>query len=102
MSIMLRAEALNKEVRINGQPKSSASILKNIDLQLAQGEFLTVMGPSGSGKSTLLYTVSGMDRASSGKVYFGQQELNSLSEKQLAKLRLTKMGFIFQHIHLLK
>ena len=67
-----------------------------------KGEFVAVMGPSGSGKSTLLYNISGMDRMTSGSVRFNGQELAALSEEALAKLRLTEMGFVFQHIHLLR
>lgn len=77
-------------------------ILKNVNLQVQEGEFISVMGPSGSGKSTLLYNMSGMDRMTSGSVNFGEQDLSMLSEKELSKLRLRKMGFIFQQIHLLK
>jgi putative ABC transport system ATP-binding protein len=60
------------------------------------------MGPSGSGKSTLLYDISGMDTMTSGSVLFAGQDLAALSQKQLARLRLTTMGFIFQHVYLLK
>ncbi|HVT63377.1 MAG TPA: ABC transporter ATP-binding protein [Legionellaceae bacterium] len=77
-------------------------ILKNINITIRKGEFVSLMGPSGSGKSTLLYHLSGMDQGTSGRVIFDGQELSSLSEMQLAHLRLNKMGFIFQHIHLLK
>jgi|SRR5690606_4915844 len=78
------------------------TVLHGIDLQVDHGEFVSVMGPSGSGKSTLLYTISGMDTVSGGTVSFEGQELTALSQKQLARLRLTSMGFIFQHVHLLK
>ncbi|MNN33703.1 Bacitracin export ATP-binding protein BceA [compost metagenome] len=77
-------------------------VLQGIDLQIGQGEFIALMGPSGSGKSTLLHTVSGMDRATEGTVIFNGQELGRLSEEQLAGLRLRRMGFIFQQMHLLK
>jgi putative ABC transport system ATP-binding protein len=73
-----------------------------VDLQIEKGEFVAVMGPSGSGKSTLLYNISGMDRMSSGSVNFNGQELSALSEEALAEVRLTEMGFVFQHIHLLR
>lgn len=78
------------------------SILRSVNLQIREGEFVSIMGPSGSGKSTLLYNISGMDRMTSGSVNFNGQELSTLSEKELSRLRLRKMGFIFQQIHLLK
>lgn len=77
-------------------------ILKNVNLEIREGEFISVMGPSGSGKSTLLYNISGMDRMTSGSVSFNGKNLSTLSEKELSNLRLKKMGFIFQQIHLLK
>lgn len=78
------------------------TVLHGVDLKVHEGEFVSVMGPSGSGKSTLLYTISGMDTMTSGSVLFTGQDLAALSQKQLARLRLTTMGFIFQHVHLLK
>lgn len=99
MNNILEANELCKAVAVSS---SSQSILKNVNLQIKQGEFISVMGPSGSGKSTLLYNISGMDRATSGSVRFNGQEISALSEKELSRLRLTKMGFIFQQFHLLK
>jgi len=81
---------------------NGTTVLHGLDLQVRDGEFISVMGPSGSGKSTLLYTISGMDTLTSGSVRFAGQELATLSQKELARLRLTTMGFIFQHVHLLK
>jgi putative ABC transport system ATP-binding protein len=78
------------------------TVLRGVDLQVRAGEFLSVMGPSGSGKSTLLYNISGMDTMTAGSVRFVGEELAGLSEKELARLRLTTMGFIFQHVYLLK
>jgi putative ABC transport system ATP-binding protein len=77
-------------------------VLQGLDLRIGEGEFVSVMGPSGSGKSTLLYNVSGMDTMTSGRVTFAGHELAALDQKQLARLRLTTMGFIFQHVYLLK
>jgi putative ABC transport system ATP-binding protein len=77
-------------------------VLKGLDLQVRAGEFIAVMGPSGSGKSTLLYNLSGMDSMTAGDVRFAGQDLAGLTQKELARLRLTTMGFIFQHVHLLK
>ena len=78
------------------------TVLHGVDLQVFDGEFVSVMGPSGSGKSTLLYNISGMDTMTSGSVLFAGQDLGALSHKRLARLRLTTMGFIFQNVHLLK
>jgi putative ABC transport system ATP-binding protein len=100
MNTVLESKQLQKTYTLGKNNKQT--ILKDVDLRIEHGEFVSVMGPSGSGKSTLLYNISGMDRMTSGSVVFNDQELSTLSEKELAALRLTKMGFIFQHIHLLK
>jgi putative ABC transport system ATP-binding protein len=78
------------------------TVLRGLDLEIRDGEFVAVMGPSGSGKSTLLYNLSGMDSMTSGRVTFAGKELGTLKPKELARLRLTTMGFIFQHVYLLK
>lgn len=82
--------------------KQQNHVLRNVNFTLEEGEFVSVMGPSGSGKSTLLYTVSGMDRLTAGEVVFDGQSYSALSEKQMAELRLRRMGFIFQQMHMLK
>lgn len=97
---ILESRDLSKSVASNKQHQHP--ILKNVNLSIKKGEFVSVMGPSGSGKSTLLYNISGMDRMTSGQVFFNGKDLSTLSENELSSLRLTKMGFIFQHIHLLK
>lgn len=100
MSKILQANKLCKEVT-SGKGKVQ-QILKNVNFSVDQGEFVSVMGPSGSGKSTLLYNISGMDRMTSGSMEFNGKELSSMTEQELSKLRLHEMGFIFQHIYLLK
>ncbi len=77
------------------------AILDNISFEVKDGEFIAIMGPSGSGKSTLLYNVSGMDRADSGKVWLKDTEIVSLSEEEKSKIRLNRMGFVFQHMNVL-
>lgn len=77
-------------------------ILKNINFAINDGEMAAVMGPSGSGKSTLLYQVSGMDRADSGEIWMDGTEICTLSEDNRARLRLSKMGFVFQQMNMLK
>ncbi len=104
MTILMESKQLNKSYVLGSQNghKNEHSVLKDVNLQITKGEFVSVMGPSGSGKSTLLYNISGMDRMTSGSVVFNGHQLATLSEKALSKLRLTDMGFVFQYIHLLK
>ncbi len=99
MEKLLSAESLCKTYILKG---NSNNVLRGVDLDISDGEFVCVMGPSGSGKSTLLYTVSGMDAMTSGKVLFGGKDISALSKKELAKLRLNEMGFIFQQMYMLK
>ena len=100
MNVLLKSRGLNKSFVLGKD--NVQRVLKDVDLQIRRGEFVSVMGPSGSGKSTLLYTISGMDRMTSGSVKLDGSELADLSEEALSDLRLTDMGFVFQHIHLLK
>ena len=100
LNAIVEANRINKKVQLDQEQE--LHILKDVDLTIEEGEFVSVMGPSGSGKSTLLYNVSGMDRVTSGSVKFKDQEMTSLKEEELAQLRLKKMGFIFQDINLLK
>ena len=80
---------------------SKGNILKNVSFEMQEGEMVAVMGPSGSGKSTLLYNVSGMDQADEGEVLFGGVDIVSLNEDEKARLRLSKMGFVFQQMNVL-
>lgn len=98
MTSVLEVTNLCKTYIVN---KSQNNVLRNVNLTLHEGDFVSVMGPSGSGKSTLLYTVSGMDRLTAGEVVFDQESLSQLSEKGMSELRMHKMGFIFQQMHML-
>lgn len=95
----LRVKDLCKTYIVN---KRQNHVLRNINMEILQGEMVAVMGPSGSGKSTLLYSVSGMDQITAGKVDFFGRDLGSLSRPQMSELRLTEMGFIFQQMYMLK
>ncbi|MBP5580515.1 MAG: ABC transporter ATP-binding protein [Ruminococcus sp.] len=77
-------------------------VLKNLNLNVYKSDFTVVMGNSGSGKSTLLYALSGMDKPTLGKVYFGDAEIQSYTNDQLAVFRRKNCGFVFQSIYLLE
>jgi putative ABC transport system ATP-binding protein len=77
------------------------TILDAVDLDVRRGEFVAVLGPSGSGKSTLLALMAGLDRPSSGEVFFEGERIDGWSEDRLALLRRHKIGFVFQAFQLL-
>lgn len=94
---ILSAKGLCKSFAHNG---GQIHVLSHVDFELYEGDFTVIMGASGSGKSTLLYALSGMDRATSGKVIYNGSDIVTMNEKELAKLRHTDFGFIFQQMHL--
>ena len=99
MNTVLAVKDLCKTYIVN---KYSNNVLQNVNFQMNQGEFVSIMGPSGSGKSTLLYTISGMDKMTSGEVIFNGKNIENMNEKQLSRLRLTEMGFVFQQMYMMK
>jgi len=76
-------------------------VLRNIDLDIDQGEFITIMGPSGAGKSTLLHIIGMLDRASEGEYYFNEQAVHKMNEGQMTRLHQQNVGFVFQSYHLI-
>lgn len=76
-------------------------ILEGIDLEIAEGEFVAVLGPSGSGKSTLLALMAGLDRPSSGVISINGERIDRMSEDRLAVMRRNTIGFVFQSFQLL-
>jgi len=76
-------------------------VLKNLDMEIIEGDFTVIMGPSGAGKSTLLYALSGMDKPTLGSIRFFGQEISKYSNDQLAVFRRKHCGFVFQQMFLL-
>ena len=100
-------EAAKSIVRIRGVHKyftrgsEQVDVLKDLRLEVPEGEFLGLMGPSGSGKTTLLNLIAGLDRPSEGEVWVGGQLISRMSEGRLARWRTRHIGFVFQFYHLL-
>lgn len=98
MSVILRTEKLCKTFSNDG---SQQHVIKNLDLEIQKNDFTVIMGSSGSGKSTLLYALSGMDQPTLGKIFFGEEDITTYSNDQLAVFRRNHCGFVFQSIYLL-
>ena len=95
---LLKTELLCKSFISNGEVNN---VIKNVDVEIYEGDFTIIMGSSGSGKSTLLYALSGMDEITTGKVLFEEGNLAAMNEKKLSAFRKEKIGFVFQGIHLI-
>jgi putative ABC transport system ATP-binding protein len=94
---LLRTVALTKVFRGDGGPVHA---LRGVDLSVAEGEFVAVMGPSGSGKSTLLHTVGGLEPATGGQIWLDGLRVDGLSQARWAVLRRHRIGFVFQSFNL--
>ena len=94
---MIQLRGVSKTVMSGGQP---LTILHPLDLDVATGRCLAIIGPSGSGKSTLLGLIAGLDSASSGTISIAGTDITTLDEDALARLRGEKVGFVFQFFHL--
>lgn len=94
----VRAEKLT---RIYRQDSIEVTALKDVDLDIAAGEFIALVGPSGSGKSTLLNLLGGLDRPTSGQLWVEDRELGTMSARELADMRLRRIGFVFQEYNLI-
>ncbi len=99
MKTLLDGKSITKSY---GSGEETCKVLDDISLQIKEGEFVSVMGPSGSGKTTLLYAVSGMDKTEKGTVIFDGRDILKMKEKELADLRRTQMGFVFQQPTMIK
>ena len=98
MASILHTEKLCKTFSNGGIQQH---IIRNLDLSICEKEFTVIMGASGSGKSTLLYALSGMDKPTLGKVWFGNTDISGYSNDKLAVFRRKHCGFVFQSIYLL-
>lgn len=96
--MMIEVKALTK---FYGSGESRFQVLKNINLQIADGDFAVILGASGSGKSTLLNVISGLELPDSGAVLYNGQDIAALSESARTKFRKENIGFIFQQYYLL-
>lgn len=99
MKKVIVAENLVKSYGVGNEKRN---VLDGVSVEVSEGEFVSVMGPSGSGKTTLIFALSGMDSIDSGKVIFDDLDISSLSEKEMADLRRTRMGFVFQQPTMLR
>ncbi len=95
---MLELKHISKWVNVGGKP---TFLLKDINLTVTAGDFLSIMGPSGSGKSTLLHIIGMLDDANEGEYYFNGEAVHSMKEKQRSLLYKRHIGFVFQAYHLI-
>jgi ABC-type lipoprotein export system ATPase subunit len=95
---MIDLKRISKWININGRPNF---ILKDINLHVKEGEFISIMGPSGSGKSTLLNLIGMLDDPSEGEYFFMGNPIHSIKEKQRSQLYKQYIGFVFQAYHLI-
>ena len=95
---ILELQNVGKAYQIDSQ---NLQILKGINLEIKNGDFIAIMGPSGSGKSTLMNIIGCLDTPTSGKVIFENHDVSKLSETELAQIRNQKVGFVFQTFNLI-
>jgi putative ABC transport system ATP-binding protein len=95
---MIRLERLNRIFQVGDQ---QVHALRDVDLGIDKGEYLSLMGPSGSGKSTLLNIIGLLDRPTSGRYLLDGQDVTALTDEQQAEVRREKIGFVFQFFHLI-
>ncbi len=99
LPILIQTEHLIKEYGSGG---TLVRAIRGIDITIKQGEFVAILGKSGSGKSTFVSLIGGLEQPTHGKVYFDGIDLSTLTEDQLAEIRLKHIGIVFQHFHLLE
>ncbi len=96
--IILKLEKINKSYK---EKTEKLHIIRDLDLDVKKGEFLSILGKSGSGKSTLLNLIGILDKPDSGKIYYSDEEIKSFKEVRMDKMRNKFLGFVFQFHYLL-
>jgi putative ABC transport system ATP-binding protein len=94
---VIQLTGIERTYTLGGRPVHA---LRNVNLTIQAGEYVSIMGPSGSGKSTLLNLLGCLDRPTAGSYRFGTEEIAGMTELQLSRLRQHQIGFIFQFFHL--
>ena len=95
---MIRLENIHRDFQVGEQ---TVHALDDVNLEISQGEYVSVMGPSGSGKSTLLNLIGILDHATSGRYFLNEQNVTDMDERQEARARNLHIGFVFQSFHLI-
>ena len=98
MSILLKLKKVNLKYQTG---KDNVNVLKNINLTIKKKETISIVGESGSGKTSLIMLIGGLESATSGKIFFQNQEISNLSEDQVSKIRRKNIGIIFQSFYLI-
>lgn len=83
-----------------GKGEAATRALREVSFQIGKGESVAVTGPSGCGKTTLLHLLAGLESADRGEIWIGDSPIHTLNDREMAKLRLSRMGFVFQSYHL--
>ncbi len=96
--MFIKAENLGK---VYGSGENKVIALHRVNLEIFEGDFISIMGPSGSGKSTLIHLLSGLDFPTEGNLFYEGQDIYGLSDKKLSAFRRRRIGFIFQQFNLL-
>jgi putative ABC transport system ATP-binding protein len=95
--VIIKTDKLSKSFSVDGKQQH---IIKNLDMEIYEGDFTVIMGSSGAGKSTLLYALSGMDKPTLGSIEYSNKDITKMNDDQLAVFRRKHCGFIFQQVHL--
>ena len=98
VNIAVEGKHIEKDFRLGD---TTTKVLKDISLQVMQGEFVSIMGPSGSGKSTLLYILGGLDAPTSGHVLLDGTDISQFGDEKMSRIRRQRIGFVFQFYNLI-